>query len=75
MLTAAARSATPTSRGRHWIARDKLTLADLAIAAPLMHMAKAQLPLTPFENIHAWFARVQRLDAWAKSNPSTFCPV
>ena len=69
MLTAAAQVLDAHLAGKAWIARDKLTLADLAIAAPLMHMAKAQLPLTPFENIHAWFARVQRLDAWAKSNP------
>jgi glutathione S-transferase len=28
---------------RQWIAQDKLTLADFAIASPLMHMAAAQL--------------------------------
>jgi glutathione S-transferase len=55
---------------RQWIAQDKLTLADLAIASPLMHTAAAQLPVTGYENMQAWFARVQALDAWTRSGPS-----
>jgi len=54
--------------GKKWIAQDRLTLADFAVAAPLMHTAAAQLPVTEFDNLQAWFARVQSLDAWAKSN-------
>lgn len=54
--------------GKQWIAQDKLTLADFAIAAPLMHTAAAQLPVTEFENLQAWFARVRSLDAWTKSS-------
>jgi glutathione S-transferase len=54
--------------GKQWIAQDKLTLADFAIAAPLMHMSAAQLPVTEFENLQAWFARVRSLDAWMKSS-------
>ncbi|QDW39550.1 glutathione S-transferase family protein [Bradyrhizobium sp. KBS0727] len=50
-----------------WIAQDKLTLADLAIASPLMHTAAAELPVTGYENVQAWFARVQALEAWKKS--------
>jgi glutathione S-transferase len=42
-------------------------LADLAIASPLMHTAAAELPVTGYENLQAWFARVQALDAWKKS--------
>jgi glutathione S-transferase len=53
--------------GKHWIAQDRLTLADFAIAAPLMHTSAAVLPVTEFENLQVWFARVQSLDAWAKS--------
>jgi glutathione S-transferase len=55
---------------RQWIAQDKLTLADLAIASPLMHTAAAQLPVMGYENMQAWFARVQALDAWKRSGPS-----
>ena len=54
--------------GKQWIAQDRLTLADFAVAAPLMHMSAAQLPVTEFDTLQAWFARVQSLDAWAKSS-------
>ena len=54
--------------GRQWIAQDRLTLADFAVAAPLMHMSAAQLPVTQFDDLQAWFARVQSLDAWARSS-------
>lgn len=54
--------------GKQWIAQGRLTLADFAIASPLMHMEAAQLPVTEFENLQAWFARVQSLDAWTKSS-------
>jgi glutathione S-transferase len=54
--------------GKQWIAQDRLTLADFALAAPLMHTSAAQLPVTEFENLQAWFARVQSLDAWTKSS-------
>jgi glutathione S-transferase len=50
--------------GRQWVAQRVLTLADLAIAAPLMHMEAARLPLADFANLRAWFDRVQALEAW-----------
>jgi glutathione S-transferase len=50
--------------GRQWVAQRALTLADLAIAAPLMHMEAARLPLADFANLRAWFDRVQALEAW-----------
>lgn len=53
--------------GRKWIAQEGLTLADLAIAAPLMHTERAQLPVAEFANMQVWFARVQALEAWKKS--------
>jgi glutathione S-transferase len=54
--------------GKQWIAQDRLSLADFAVAAPLMHTSAAQLPVTEFENLQGWFARVRSLDAWTKSN-------
>jgi glutathione S-transferase len=68
LLQAAARVLDSHLAGKQWIAQDQLTLADFALAAPLMHMSAAQLPVTEFENIQAWFARVQSLDAWTKSS-------
>jgi glutathione S-transferase len=63
--------------GKQWIAQDRLTLADFAIASPLMHTSAAQLPVMEFENLQTWFARVQSLDAWTKSslNTSSACRV
>jgi glutathione S-transferase len=70
LLIAAARVLDAHLAGKQWIAGDGLTLADLAIASPLMHTAAAQLPVLGFENLQAWFARVQALDAWQKSEPA-----
>jgi glutathione S-transferase len=67
LLTAAARVLDAHLAGKQWITQGKLTLADLAIASPLMHTAAAQLPVLEYENMQAWFARVQALDAWKKS--------
>jgi glutathione S-transferase len=53
--------------GRQWIAQDRLSLADLAIASPLMHSAAAQLPITGCGNVQAWFSRIQALDAWKRA--------
>jgi glutathione S-transferase len=69
LLTGAARVLDGHLADRQWIAQDRLTLADLAIAAPLMHTAAAQLPVTQFANLQAWFARVQALEAWQSSAP------
>ena len=72
LLTAAAQVLDAHLFGRQWIAQgiaqgiaqDKLTLADLAIAAPLMHTAAAQLPVLEYANLQRWFERIQALDAW-----------
>ncbi len=52
---------------KQWVTQDRLTLADLALAAPLQVMVPAQLPLADFRHLQAWFARVQALDAWKRS--------
>ncbi|MGZ3424136.1 MAG: glutathione S-transferase family protein [Polyangiales bacterium] len=54
-------------KGRPWISGEKLTLADLSIAAPLMYAKIAKLPLQPFEHVQAWFARIQELEVWKKT--------
>ncbi|HEY1811380.1 MAG TPA: glutathione binding-like protein [Kofleriaceae bacterium] len=48
-----------------WIALKQLTLADLAIAAPLMHTTAAQLPILGYAHVQAWFGRVRALEAWS----------
>jgi glutathione S-transferase len=67
LLKAAAAVLDTHLAGKHWIARDAPTLADLAIAAPLMHTEAAQLPVLRYENLQAWFARVQALNAWQQA--------
>jgi glutathione S-transferase len=52
---------------RAWISGDALTLADLAIAAPLMAAVPAGLPVQQYENVQTWFARVQQLDCWKQT--------
>lgn len=55
---------------KQWIAQDRLTLADLAIASPLMHAGAAQLPVAAYEHLQRWFAQVRALDAWRESEPA-----
>jgi glutathione S-transferase len=50
--------------GRTWISGPALSLADLAIAAPLGHAAVARLPVDPYANIRRWMRQVEELPAW-----------
>jgi len=50
--------------GREWICGLAVTLADIAIAAPLADTDRARLPVKALPNLQAWFARVRALDCW-----------
>lgn len=52
---------------REWLSSDRLTLADLAVATPLMVKDGAHLPVGDCPNLLAWLGRVQALDAWKKT--------
>ena len=52
-----------------WICGQALTLADLAIAAPLADTERAKLPVAQFANLQRWFAGLRRLDAWKRTEP------
>ena len=52
---------------RTWIAQDRLTLADLAIATPLMSLTTAKLPAQDFKHLLAWHARITELPVWKKT--------
>jgi glutathione S-transferase len=54
---------------RRWLVGDRVTLADYAVAAPLMYLEQARLPLEAYPNLLAWFARVQELPAWRHTTP------
>jgi glutathione S-transferase len=49
---------------RRWLVWDGVTLADYAVAAPLMYRERARLPLEDYPHLAEWFARVQQLPAW-----------
>ena len=55
--------------GREWLVGKSITLADFSVAAGLCYAGPAQLPLDPYANIRAWYARVDALPAWKKSAP------
>lgn len=50
--------------GREWICGRRLSLADLAIAAPLGDWHRAKLPLMQFSQIGRWFQQIQALNCW-----------
>jgi glutathione S-transferase len=54
---------------RAWLVGDGVTLADYAVAAPLMYRERARLPLDEYPHLMAWFARVQELPAWRHTTP------
>ena len=49
---------------RPWIADAGFSVADFAIAAPLMHTHAAQLPVADYPHVARWFAAVEQLPAW-----------
>jgi len=61
-------------QGRTWVSGQAMTLADLALAAMLMHEHTARLPLDGLSNIHAWWARVRELPVWQATEPPPMGP-
>ncbi|MBQ5948597.1 glutathione S-transferase family protein [Massilia sp. ST3] len=54
---------------REWLVGGCVTLAEYAVAAPLMYMEQARLPLDDYPQLLAWFARVRELPAWRHTTP------
>jgi len=52
---------------RMYVCGPELTLADLALAAPLGHAGPARLTLAPYAHLNRWLHQVQDLDAWKKT--------
>lgn len=52
---------------RQWISGEGLTLADFALAAPLMYLNRVKIPVEQYTHLQAWYARVQQLPAWQQS--------
>jgi glutathione S-transferase len=54
---------------REWVCGSTMTLADVALACPLMSTQPAKLPVQGFANVQRWYAKVQQLDAWKQTQP------
>jgi glutathione S-transferase len=52
---------------REWVAGPTITLADISLAAPLMTIAAAKLPVTQFKHLHSWFARIEARESWQRT--------
>jgi glutathione S-transferase len=50
-----------------YIVGDALTVADFAVAAPLLYAQQADLSLQPYPHIRAWFERVAALPCWRET--------
>lgn len=50
-----------------WLSGNAVTLADYAVAAPLMYVTRASIPVEKYSHLLAWFARVQQLPAWQQT--------
>jgi glutathione S-transferase len=48
---------------------DTLTIADFAVAAPLLYAQQAEMPLGAYGNVRAWFERVTALPCWRETAP------
>ena len=55
--------------GKTWVAQDRLTLADLSLAAGFALTTPARLPIADRPHLQAWLARVAALPAWQRTAP------
>jgi glutathione S-transferase len=56
--------------GKQWVMGNTFTIADLALAAPLMYAQPAQFNWQGFKHMQAWFERMSQRDSWKKTNPT-----
>ena len=46
-----------------------LTIADFAVAAPLLYAKEAEMPLGPYAHLRSWLDRVTGLPCWRETAP------
>ena len=69
LFTDFAKTLDATLARSQYVVGDSLTLADLAIAPPLMYTVPAKLPVSGFTNIARWFESIQTTEAWRATEP------
>ncbi|WP_368562178.1 glutathione S-transferase family protein [Pseudoxanthomonas sp. UTMC 1351] len=55
--------------GRGYVACDRLTIADFALASMASHWRESEMPLQTFSNIVRWLDGLKRLPAWKEPWP------
>lgn len=55
--------------GKTFLVNDQLTLADFAVAAPMVFADVARFPLESFSHIKKWYGRLNELDSWRSVQP------
>lgn len=58
--------------GRQWLSSDDVTIADIAVAAPMHLHGFQKLPLENYPNLRAWMERIEALPCWKKSDVAPF---
>ena len=61
-------------QGRPFVTGEKLTIADLSLAAPLNYAEAAHYPIEPYGEIKRWFATLSALPAWQKTLAQSALP-
>jgi glutathione S-transferase len=46
-----------------------VTIADFAVAAPLLYAKEADMPIGPYSHLRGWFERVAALPCWRETAP------
>mgnify|MGYP003728413321 CR=1 FL=1 len=54
--------------GRQWLSSDDVTIADIAVAAPMHLHVFQKLPLENYPNLRGWMERIEALPCWKKSD-------
>src|SRR5262249_28228997 len=55
--------------GRQWLVGNDMTLADIAVATPIIYAKQTTLPLNKYPHIERWFERLSGVEAWKKNLP------
>lgn len=50
--------------GRQWLVGEGMTLADIAVAAPLMYLEAARIPVAGHAHVMRWLGQLQRRASW-----------
>ena len=56
-------------KDRSFVANDRLSVADFALAAAAVHRNRAQIALDDYPHLQSWLGRIEALPAWQKALP------